>query len=182
MNKSTEKLEDTLKKWCDENLTHGRSYPPNHEPIELNCVPKGNLVYQDGTACSASHAFNDVYLQEDGTYTVYTDCSTIDVEPKHCKNIAEVLDYLLLFCGHDPNSTGDLLLNIIHNYQLNIDKDLVGSYKTYKGGIVPILQNCNDENSALISAIESSIDQWKNNWWCSRIKLNSSTIKSANKS
>lgn len=162
-------LESTLKKWCDGNLKPGMCYGGNKDgPITLdayepNQTRHGELVYQDGTACSASYAFHDVYLLDDGSYEIYTDCGQArmtggehvkyDAEPEKCSNLAEVLDFLLCFCGHDPNSAGDMLEHIIHNYQLNLDNDVTREWK--RGSRIPVLAKCGD-NQDLIVAIEKS--------------------------
>lgn len=123
------KLNDALKYWCDENLTEGKAYRGGFEvglPIAGSRKPreqqqrKGVLIYQDGTACSASHAFADVYVLGDGSYDVYMDASSgveqgdsgifgFVTEIKHCNNLVEVVDYLDNYCGHDPNSCGQLV-------------------------------------------------------------------------
>lgn len=119
----------------------------------------GKLVYQDGTACSASYSFMDVYLLDDNTYTVYTDCGharfTGDsrhsdgvIETSH-NTLAEVLDYLFTYCGHDPNTTGEMLGRIVHNYRLDLDNDMTMKYGKSR---VPILAKCGD-NPGLIAAI-----------------------------
>lgn len=120
----------------------------------------GKLVYQDGTACSASYAFADIYLLDDGTYSVYSACGhamftgggrdALDIKPQPCVNLAEVLDYLVCFCGHDPNTTGEMLLTIIPNYKLELNKDTTKFlFNKIK---IPILSKCGN-NKDLIGAI-----------------------------
>lgn len=116
----------------------------------------GKLVYQDGTACSASYAFHDIYLLENGTYTVYTKCGCNDgkkdIKPYDCDNICQVIDFLLEFCFHDPNSVGDVFLYIINNHQLKVDDVAIH----HSNGLYPIFDKCHG-NRNLIEAIMDEI-------------------------
>ena len=123
---SQEILKNTLRDWCNENLTHGRAWPglcngvvkPNTLPKDAPDTREGTLVYQDGTSCSAGHVYHDVYLLEDGTYQVYTDASqahgqganpgSFDVPSSNCKDILELVTYLIKHDGWDRNSCGEL--------------------------------------------------------------------------
>jgi len=127
-------IESALKVWCDNNLTNSRSYRGNigaGSPIAgidnwyLIKDRPGILTYQDGTACSASHAFADIYKVVEGDvvyFDVYMDCgaasyqgegSSLGYAQKHSfPSLVDVLDFLSSYCGHDPNSTGELLIYI----------------------------------------------------------------------
>lgn len=123
-------VEEAVKLWCDNNLTNSRSYrgsiPKGEFIAGWGVVSQGDLdkrdgelVYQDGTACSASHAFADIYnrknrLANDTSklYDVYMDCSsacyqgegTSSTHPElhSFESLCEVLDFLVSYCGHDP--------------------------------------------------------------------------------
>ena len=167
-----------LVEWCDENLTHNRAYGSDFK-IELDEDMKtliesmdGKLLYKDGTSCSVSHAFSNIYQLKDMTYIVYTDVSharfTGDCTGKKniihekCENISEVIDHLIEFSYHDPNSVGDLLFNLIHNYELKLDDNMTRNYNLH---IVPILSKCNQIDIELIKAIKSSMYIWKEYIW-----------------
>lgn len=160
-------LNKILKKWCDSNLKPGMCYGGSINPITLRVYEsnnrEGKLVYQDGTACSASHAFHDVYLLDDGTYTVYVDCGQctmmggeqkrLEFEPDKFKDLAGVLDFLMEFCGHDPNSTGEFFSTIIYKYNIKLDDNMKTNIGRYD---IPILSKCHD-NKSLINAINSEL-------------------------
>jgi hypothetical protein len=126
-------LKNTLRNWCNENLTHGRAWPGLcNGVVKPNTLPKdapdtregvlvyreGALVYQDGTSCSAGHVYHDVYLLEDGTYEVYTDASqahctganpeSFDVPSSNCKDILELVTYLVKHDGWGRNSCREM--------------------------------------------------------------------------
>ncbi len=172
-------LNVALKKWCDTRLKPGMCFGGNENgPITLGAsVPimydvegvgsiqnnrPGKLVYQDGTVCSASHAFHDVFLLDDDSYNVYADCGQAKFmvgnhersdgleECEHFNSLAEVLDYLMCFCGHDPNTTGNMLMCINHNFQLKLDDSVSMKLGTRK---IPILSKC-DNNKKLIDVID----------------------------
>nr|QBK92739.1 MAG: hypothetical protein LCPAC401_03770 [Pithovirus LCPAC401] len=147
-------LNSAIKKWCDVYL----KVPFDYEDDKQKNI-SDKLVYRDYTSCSASYSFQNIYLSDSDTYIVYSECGhagctggnreTYDVEYQNFETLAEVLDYIMLLGFHDPNSTGELLLNIIHNYQLKLDDEV--TYK-YGKGRIPILAKCgNDEK--LINAI-----------------------------
>ena len=171
-------LNTILVEWCDENLTHNRAYGSDFN-IELDEDMKkliesmdGKLMYKDGTACSASHAISNIYQLKDETYIVYTDVSQArftgdDIGNKNiihekCENISKVIDHLMEFSFHDPNSVGDLLFKLIHNYQLKLDDNMTINYNRR---IVPILSKCNPKDIELIKAIKSSMYIWKEYRW-----------------
>lgn len=161
-------LNKILKKWCDSNLKPGMCYGGSINPITLRVYEsnnrEGKLVYQDGTACSASHAFHDVYLLNDGTYTVYVDCGQctmmggeqkrLEFEPDKFKDLAGVLDFLMEFCGHDRNSTGLFFSEVVNKYNLKLENDTIINLSGYD---MPILSKCHD-NQCLIKAIESELN------------------------
>lgn len=164
-------LNEVLKRWCDANLKPGMCYGGSTSPITLDAYEskdrKGKLVYQDGTACQASYSFHDVYLLDDGFYIVYVDCGyciiikeekkIVEIEPKKFKNLAGVLDYLINFCGHDPNSTGSFLYNIVNKYKYDLKFDDDTTIKIGRREIIiPVLSKCHD-NKSLIKAIESEL-------------------------
>ena len=102
----------------------------------------GHLVYQDGTACSGSFAFSDVYQtfgqdsrqtfgqdsrQNDNSfYVVQTIMGIADSYPggdpgEHarlvsyqCSNLIDVFNHLCAFAFDDPNSCGDVVTTILH--------------------------------------------------------------------
>lgn len=111
--------------FCDENLKPGMCYSSKGVPFS-NYLVDGNdavLAYQDGTACSASFALSDVYRKSDNTYIVVTDTghahftgddpsNHTDLHVEECATLEDVLIELTSFCGHDPNSTGDMLIDV----------------------------------------------------------------------
>ena len=125
-----------LIQWCDKGLGPGKAYgtSKNADPFP----PKdGKLIYQDGTACSASHAMSDIYLLPDGKYIIQTDIGrTFEMGGEYEMNysgmkyetILDVLDGLLKFCFHDPNSTGDFF----QSFQGYIKQDAINN------GLFPI--------------------------------------------
>ncbi|VBB17779.1 hypothetical protein YASMINEVIRUS_242 [Yasminevirus sp. GU-2018] len=121
-------LDLALKVFFENNLKPGMCYGSAREKSFTATEEKYKdqklvLVYQDGTACSASYAFSDVYQKPDGTYKVVTDCGhahfTGDNPGDHatndevdCKTLDEVLYELLRYCGHDPNTSGDMFSDV----------------------------------------------------------------------
>ena len=161
-------LESTLKKWCNLNLATGMCYGGQKDtPITKNYNQnrKGTLIYQDGTACSASFVFNDIYILDDNTYIVYTDAGgashtggnieLADIEPYHCKNLCEVLDKLLEYNGHDPNTTGKKFAFVIRDNMIKLDEKCVQIIHRLK---FPIFSKCDDNDESLINAIECIIE------------------------
>lgn len=125
-------LEEVLTLFFQNNLSPGFCYGSKGEPFTTAPV-SGKLVYQDGTACSASFAFSDVYLMPNKQYIVKTEtgCAqsqgdsieeTSVVETK-CKNLIEVLLELRKYIGHDPNTTGDMLIDLLDNKIARKGKD-----------------------------------------------------------
>lgn len=123
-------MQDLLKNWCDQTLRPGQCYGSDKTPF-TRPPEEGELVYQDGTACSASHAMSDVYELTDGTFLVCTDIGQarcmggefeMDIVTTKCKTIVDVLDELLRFCGHDPNTTGDLLNALCKKLKIGVEK------------------------------------------------------------
>lgn len=117
-------MEAEIKKWCDTNIAIGMCYGSNKSttPItgDQTKQRRGKLLYQDGTACSASYAFADVYELDNGEYEVYADCGYACFTGDNCHNedgimtnkfqkLSEVVDYLADLSFHDPNSCGDLM-------------------------------------------------------------------------
>ena len=158
-------LKKILIEWCDENLTNNRSYGSKNT---YNNKSYGKLVYKDGTACSASHAFSEVYKLNDGTYEVFTDINvanftgdaigTNETINKKCENIMEVMDHLYEFSFHDLNSVGLLLKFLINNYSLKLDEKMIKNK-------IPILSKCDQNDKELIKAIHSEMSQWKKFCW-----------------
>lgn len=132
--------------------------------------PKGyNLKYLDGTACSASHAFSDVYYNDEikrylvvtdvgfATYTGQGSDHNAHLHKAECSNIIEVFDELLSYCGHDPNSAGELFYTLIEKcpeYQGNI----FGVFGTDKGSFASFIswlnQQPEDQRKKLIGRID----------------------------
>jgi hypothetical protein len=112
-----------LKTFFDNNLRPGLCWNPS------SCIPfteppsaEAKLVYQDATSCSASHAMSDVWLMPDQSYVVTTDTgcpqftgdypdSQVITTP--CATLREVLVELIRFCFHDPNTCGDMMLEVL---------------------------------------------------------------------
>jgi hypothetical protein len=121
-------LENAIKCFFDNNLYPGNCYSSvigkpflkvKHRSRFLSDDAK--LVYQDGTGCSASYALSDVYQNSDGSYVVITCIGGDDPYVKNeCKTVCEVFEVLISYCGHDPNSTGDMFLDVFaidHDYK-----------------------------------------------------------------
>ena len=116
-------FEQVLRDWCNDQLAPGKCYGSVLGQSFTQAPPDAvALVYQDGTACSASYCFSDVYECKDGTYVVQTDVGVgkFTGDSPHsegndtfctqrCATLLDVLNELLLYCGHDPNSTGELV-------------------------------------------------------------------------
>lgn len=106
----------------DNNLKPGMCYGSNGEPF-TDVLPNAKLVYQDGTACSASYAFSDVFQLPDSTFIVKTkvasaNCTGGNMEndetiEKSCRDLSEVLIGLASYSGHDPNTAGDMLFALL---------------------------------------------------------------------
>lgn len=158
-------MDNAIKLWCDAHLADSRSYRgsiPAGQPIA--CLSKrleeqpprpGLLVYQDGTACSASHAFGDVYQLDDGSYTVYMDGGQAefqgdssvgrgDIEVTSFTTLAHVVDHLSNYSGHDSNSCGDLMHQLMRPLSRDQWDDNVITRSWVGGMEVPHLALCQD--------------------------------------
>lgn len=128
-------LENLLRQWFEKNLALGKCYgsrsqgdgaarPFTPAPLEAS-TGTARLVYQDGTACSASHAFSDVFLLSTGEYLVQTDCGVAQCRGDDSHSNAEcivagpfrhlwqVFDELCFFSFHDRNTCGDMMLHTL---------------------------------------------------------------------
>lgn len=106
-------LNDAVRTWCDANLAFGKAYGSSPDGTPIACVSQpiesqpertGKLVYQDGTDCSAGYMFNDVYVLDDGSYTIYSDVGNTHngaIRVEHCPTLSGVVDYL---CDHHITS------------------------------------------------------------------------------
>ncbi len=147
-------LNSAIERWCDIHL----GIPFGYEDDKPNYI-SGKLVYRDNTSCSASYSFQNIYLSDDDIYTVYVEygqdrCTGGNnemyfVTHQTFETLAEALDHIVKFSFDDPNSTGELLLNIIHNYQLKLDDEVTYEYGKWR---IPILAKCGN-NEKLINAI-----------------------------
>ena len=114
---------ELLKTFADVNLVPGRRYPGVRK---ANCpAPEGFVLkYMDGTACSASHAFCDVFYNEStGKYLVVTDVGQVQsmgecsseyahLHHKECDTLCDVLNEVASYSFHDSNETGDFALHL----------------------------------------------------------------------
>lgn len=103
--------EDALKAFFDYNLKPGMAYGTDGYCCDTE-LPNDTLVYQDGTACSGSFAFSNVFLTSNGSYTVITrmsGCGERKIIKTECKTLTNVLDELANYNFGDSNSTGDML-------------------------------------------------------------------------
>ena len=118
-------FDDALQSFFQNNLTPGLCYPGTKGEAFTEAPNGGNLVYQDGTACSASYAFSDVYQMPDDTFVVQTKTASaqsqgdspdneITITTK-CKDLCKVLVELSNFSGHLSNTTGDMLISITNS-------------------------------------------------------------------
>lgn len=189
-------MEEEIRNWCDNNLALGMCYGSNANklPIAGNLSRdkdkdqfsdrQGKLVYQDGTACSASHAFADVYQLENGDYEVYMDYGSArfmgdssenknGVEKTKYSRLSEVVDYLGNFSGHDPNSCGELieyLCEKIKHYDEEESKGLEIEH-WFRNKKAPILAKSGD-NTRLIEDIRNYGSRPYNNSEIKRISMN----------
>jgi hypothetical protein len=197
---SQENLKNTLRKWCDENLTHGRAYPGlrYNEVVKPNTLQEGvcdtrggSLIYQDGTACSAGHVYHDVYLLDDGTYQVYTDGSqahytgavpeSFDVPSSNCKDILELVMYLVTHDGWDPNSCREMHQSIKGYLKVCQDPEFESFFpnsenenailktaqtcKQQKKKFLIDLTTCTDIDNNIIKCISDRNSMYKEHWW-----------------
>jgi hypothetical protein len=118
---------DALKVYFDNNLKAEKnmSYMSKDTPHTEHPGEGYELLYQDATACSASHALSDIFKHKYG-YLVRTDvgCASFTGEDpstnskyhdKMCNDLDDVLHHLLEFCFHDPNTTGEMVHDILYN-------------------------------------------------------------------
>jgi len=155
-------MEAAVKSWCDKNIGINMSYRgsiPLGKPISCGLENPnerlGKLIYQDGTACSASHAFADVYQLDTGDYKVYMDASGFSfcdiVETLTFEKLSYVVNYLAGFSGHDPNACGELMIYLME--RIKDDHIIVKETQPWFGDQrVPKLSGCED-NNALIQAV-----------------------------
>lgn len=164
-------MEDTIKIWCDNNIAPGMCYGSvkgtRNRPIagKVSKVSfegrSGNLIYQDGTACSASYAFADVYQLENGEYEVYMESaqsrymgnSPINesgIEHTKYTKLSEVVSYLSDYSGHDSNSCGELMEYL--SERIRDDTVKLETRKWFRKLRVPILEK--SENSRIIEFIK----------------------------
>lgn len=165
-------MEEAIKYWCDNNICVGMCYRGSRilpsDPIsvysiysedrlKITSMRPGKLIYQDGTVCSGSYAFADVYKLDSGSYQVYMDSARANlenfdgIESKIFSKLSKVVDYLASF-GYDPTSCGDLityLIGRIENEQINVSE----SQLLLNQKIAPILHKC-DTNYELIKMIK----------------------------
>lgn len=134
-------LSEAIFSFFDNNLIPGMCYHgslPTGKPFirdeDMNRLGLNNneLIYQDGTACSASHAFSDIYKKKDGTYIVVTDTGAAEYQGhsyessyqiENCETLFDVLLELLSFCGHDPNSSGDMFYHVFNKFVDDLTPD-----------------------------------------------------------
>lgn len=127
-----------LETWCSRYLTGSKTYLSWRDPIPGD----GELVYRDGTACSASHVVACVYIQPDGTYQLKLDtgqarftgdstrlgesCETIS-----CKTLVEVVQILGVDCSTSwaPTTCGGMIEHLgskgktLADFSLELVKD-----------------------------------------------------------
>lgn len=105
-------FESTLKDWFDRCLAPGMAYNCHRQRTEMK-DENSKLVYQDGTACSWSCAFSDIFLLPDNTYIVQTLVDVKDeyndVEVRKCNGLIEVFNLLVSYNFAHLNSTGKLI-------------------------------------------------------------------------
>jgi len=116
-------LKDVLTNWFKRNLKPGQCYGSKRKAF-TDKPPGTILIYQDGTGCSASCAFSDVFKVKDKEeYIVRTDlgiCQEMGSNPDHeivetkCNNIFEIYAELLTYSFHDSNTCGDLAGEIMN--------------------------------------------------------------------
>jgi len=129
-------FETAIQIFFDNNLKPGMAYGSDRE-LRVDVPDQGVLIYQDGTACSASYAFSYVFKMPNDTYIVTTDysgCSLKGIESVHCENLCKVLKELFNRTSYDANTTGEMCLAILN-------------YDTY--------MNCYKNNLSIISELRS---------------------------
>lgn len=152
-------FDNALKAFFENNLKPGMAYGTIKNKSFTSHPLNGTLVYQDGTACSASYAFSDVFQMPDGTYIVKTDCGEAhftggspedraEIYEKECQNMTEVLIELNNFCGHDPNTCGDMLrylANFVADDRFKSKRELDDDFIMYIKSKPDIIQKLYEE-------------------------------------
>jgi hypothetical protein len=111
-------FDDVLRVFFENNLRPGMAYGSG-VPNSSFCG-KGELLFQDGTACSGGYCFSDVIQKWDDdevfhVYTVSSGCGVSEFEEVHtCNNMKEVLVALLRYNG-DPNTCGNMMLDMVQS-------------------------------------------------------------------
>src|SRR5690349_12401774 len=117
-------LEDALKLFFDKQLLPGMAYGGKPDKTAHTSTPSDAiLMYQDGTACSASYAMSDIFQLPDKSFLVQTDVghayfmgdnpsNHAEIVTKSCSTLLDVVVELAEFCFHDPNAIGDLLVDL----------------------------------------------------------------------
>lgn len=167
---SSVKIQSILEKWCDENISLGKTYAPSKpENKDENLI----FIYQDNTACSASYAFVDVFKRKtDNKYIIKSrigfatfhgeDPGTNEVSDEIDRdNILQVMDYLLDMCFHDSNNVGDMVYKIPENIMKNIPMRC--DHKNHHGSKNIAWDKCNDNNTDLINYIENLLKKENEN-------------------
>lgn len=184
---STKILEQTLKTWCDKNLTgtwpghfyKGKPYTLDGEEDTRN----GTLVYTDGSSCSAGYVDHDVYILEDGTYQIYTSGSQarfqgdgkgekIEISSTHCNSIVDVVKFISEHGFYDPNGCEKLINMDILNYPpdeyngelTDYEKEAL-SHRCKKRKPPFDISKCTDNDKYIIESIKKSNNVWMDDWW-----------------
>ena len=206
---SQENLKKALTDWCNNNLKLGVTWPGHFNPGQPCAVLKprtfhmggvwekkleekenrnnqeinrdGQLIYQDGTSCSAGHVYHDVYLLDDGTYQIYTsgafaECTggnhkEVDVPSTNHKDIIEMMTYLIENDGWDANSTRTLVGQDIGNYLAK----MVGEPDEIERSELEIqilkkrkpvdLRKVTDNDKNIINGLYAMKNKWMENRW-----------------
>lgn len=181
---STKIMEQTLRVWCDNNLTGTKSWAGSAScgrPCTLKQGEKdtrvGTLVYMDGTSYSTGCCFHDAYLLNDG-YGIYTGVSNRNgesiIQYVGCRSIIYVVNYLAKSGGYHKNLCQKLLCDSI----LNVPWDEAdGNFSKYELELknaktlqLVNLTKCTDDDKYIINAIGKCNDMWLDEWWNESIK------------
>lgn len=127
---STDEINEAFKVFFESNLKPGMCYHgsmPDGIPftkLPKNLRTKAKLVFQDGTACSAAHAFCDIYQLEDGSFLVQVDSGrakftgdntggdNASVYKQACKTFFDVFCELLKWQLYDGNSCSEMVIEL----------------------------------------------------------------------